>query len=89
VEDIVEFLLARINEDEANVRSWAEAASVPVLDRALAECEAKRRVIGQVLRMLAKEGDDDSGLRTVLRIMALPYVGHPAYREQWRPAAQP
>ncbi|GLB69383.1 DUF6221 family protein [Arthrobacter mangrovi] len=88
MEEIVEFLLARIAEDEANVRSWAEAASVPVLDRALAECEAKRRLIRHV-RQLAGHRCEDAGLLTLLQIMALPYVGHPAYRERWRPAGRP
>ncbi|EMY33271.1 hypothetical protein D477_015808 [Arthrobacter crystallopoietes BAB-32] len=88
MEEIVEFLLARIAEDEANVRSWGQAASVPVLDRALAECEAKRRLISRV-QWLGRRGNGDSEVLALLQIMALPYVGHPAYRERWRPAGRP
>lgn len=78
MEDIVEFLLARIAEDESNLHSWWNTASVPVLDRALAECEAKRRMIDQLQRL------DIGHRRPMLLIMAVPYAGHPAYRDEWR-----
>ena len=60
--------------------------------RVLAECEAKRRVVG------LHSGDEDpsdcppwgrspSGLEpcSTLRALALPYADHPDYREEWRP----
>jgi hypothetical protein len=84
MEDIAAFLLARIAEDEANVRSWAQEAAVAVLTRALAECEAKRRLIEHVQR-LGRGAGAQADLEMFLKIMAVPYAGHPAYRNLWRP----
>jgi hypothetical protein len=58
--------------------------------RVLAECEAKRRIVE-----LHPTGDHDCpGIDwrdepvrdcPTLRALALPYAGHPAWREEWRP----
>jgi hypothetical protein len=84
---LTEFLLARIAEDEAAVRrempgrwtNWlaqTRPGLVPDLDprlkRALAECEAKRRIVDVA--------DEAPG---VLRFLALPYAEHADYREEW------
>ena len=41
--------------------------------RALAECDAKRRIV------------TECGWVTVMELLALPYADHPDYREEWRP----
>lgn len=61
--------------------------------RVLADVEAKRRIIEQ--HPLDDEGFCGDGIGLVgckwawpcptLRLLALPYVGHEAYREEWRP----
>lgn len=59
----------------------------------LAECEAKRGIVEQADGLLAKEvaAGDASALgaklmhEIVSRYLALPYAGHPDYREEWRP----
>lgn len=56
------FLLARIEEDKA---------------AALAEYEAKRRLIGLE--------EKDSYWVDVLSLLALPYTHHKDFREEWRP----
>jgi hypothetical protein len=85
--DLIEFLLARIEEDEENVHSWWHLQSVAVLDRALAECEAKRRMIAHYRSVDwnrdRPDGQDDAAV--FLRLMALPYANHPDYRSHWRP----
>ncbi|WP_294565549.1 DUF6221 family protein [uncultured Arthrobacter sp.] len=85
--DLIEFLLARIEEDEENVHSWWHQQSVAVLDRALAECEAKRRMVTHYCSIdwtgNQPDGRDDAVV--FMRLLALPYAGHPGYRREWRP----
>lgn len=51
--------------------------------RVLAECEAKRRIVGQVERNVR---DVTGGwLDRILHLLALPYADHPDYRDEWRP----
>lgn len=63
--------------------------------RVLAECEAKRRIVGFAEETLATEGHgfpaDDSGYEeahsmanATLRALALPYADRPDYQETWR-----
>jgi hypothetical protein len=65
--------------------------------RVLAEVEAKRRIIDRAefvanhgpardhVRALDMTTGASAALRDVLRLLALPYADHPAYREEWRP----
>jgi hypothetical protein len=93
--ELIEFLLARIAEDEAVAQSigldprsvfrryggstvrWIAAAGerpwVDARSRVLAECEAKRRIV------------TECGWVTVMQLLALPYAGHPDYRQEWKP----
>jgi hypothetical protein len=116
---LVEFLLARIAEDEDRVTSgapgtatsyngwhtvdcgvglgyWANDRCVcRYVDRVLAECEAKRRIVeltqGAIYRLadlVADEwggGGDTDADEDLLRLLALPYADHPDYREEWAP----
>lgn len=120
--DLVEFLLARIAEDEAsvgypNTRAAARyepspyslphmrerardaggaftSASGSAAIRVLAECEAKRRIIAQA-RPVTRDSTGvyprdvtyvyDVGVPWVLKLLALPFVDHPDYREEWKP----
>ena len=55
--------------------------------RVLAECEAKRRLIEAVVD---KDPFDAMGAESAYEILilshlALPYAGHPDYRDEWRP----
>lgn len=105
--DLAEFLLARIAEDEADIGH--EASPADYCDavegihlsarRALAECEAKRRIVEGWRRLDAEDygefvvgGGWDPGidyasdaLEHAMRALALPYADHPDYREEWRP----
>jgi hypothetical protein len=103
---LTDFLLARIAEDEDRAKyetpHWPDCDSFLYFNegglpctcvaeaRMLAECEAKRRIVG-----LQAEIDDARYLpgfhykaqmiEGVLRTLALPYADHPDYREKWRP----
>jgi hypothetical protein len=55
--------------------------------RVLADCDAKRRI---VMAPQPDSGTDFSGgvctaFAWVHKILALPYAGHPDYRDKWRP----
>jgi len=53
--------------------------------RVLAECEAKRRIVEHHTQSeWGHEHDPDSPCHT-LRLLALPYVDHPDWREEWKP----
>jgi hypothetical protein len=55
----------------------------------LAECEAKREIIGQQRAWEANGGPDAfrtrAALSQVLRLLALPDADHPDYQEAWKP----
>jgi len=118
--EIAEFLLARIAEDEEQVRRgaqgietssygwhtvdcgvdlghWAtERCTCRYVDRVLAECEAKRRivqlkadwryqgvaVVDVGIPRAEIEGRQDMR-NEVLRLLALPYAAHPDYDPKW------
>lgn len=85
---IVEFLLARLAEDEKrgqSCRYWSECDEgygCPAhmsTGRWVDEVEAKRRVVSLM---------NDTGWlgrHDVLKALALPYAAHEDYREEWRP----
>lgn len=83
--DLVEFLRARLAEDEQTLLalpSWAlfgieSAAGYEVreyIERGLKDIAAKRRIL------------DEHPDCATLKLLALPYSSHPDYRAEWRPA---
>jgi hypothetical protein len=95
---LAEFLLARIAEDEAEIAAgfdfatldssgWMGHAATWGRDRALAECEAKRRIVEEYREACSAGWAQElsGGLNVALRCLALPYAAHPDYREEWRP----
>lgn len=52
--------------------------------RVLAEVDAKRRLIGWVLRWPLRP-HPPSSVDGVLELLALPYASHLDYREEWKP----
>ena len=51
-------------------------------DRVLTECVAKRRMIKLLTGPRWSGSIDDR--ESLLRLLALPYAGHPAFRDEWR-----
>jgi uncharacterized protein DUF6221 len=106
---LVEFLLARISDEEAVARRQARQAQAPTTNRtgtegsaALAlpdpdpsarmrtECRARREMVGILQRMMIlhdrpSERPQRDGALQLLKLMAVPYDQHPAYRQEWRP----
>ncbi len=97
-QEIAEFLLARIAEDETSVVDGdcrcedGQPQRPDCPDRILAECDAKRRIVRDYeIARDAEYGDiaaaiaDERTYGRFLRLFALPYADHPDYREEWRP----
>lgn len=96
--ELVRFLLARLDEDEATLkRRNRHVASAPDRpadgvdspNRLYAEALAKRRVIGTVQQLLvlrdqpAEKPVRDAAAQ-ILRSLAAPYEGHVGFRNEWR-----
>jgi hypothetical protein len=105
--DLVEFLRARLDEDEEVAQAtrkneqfvcgtgrWFASHNNAITSmaphRAVAEVEAKRRLLEQ----FRLRGDSVRAVvqptvggvwDDLLRLLALPYADHPDYREEWRP----
>lgn len=96
--ELVEFLLARIAEDETAARklgvSWfvrGDGYRTPNdAARRVLDAEARRSLVGLARGLDAEisTGDDDALAKnadTVLRNLGVPYSYHPDYRPEWRP----
>lgn len=99
--DLMDFLRARLNADA----EWAEFVLADpgaqnlhgVARRYLAEVEAKRKILDDVLptmrtdeqRIAGEWGVGSDPVREasddLLSLLALPYASHPDYREEWKP----
>lgn len=53
--------------------------------RVLAECEAKRRIIGFLAGLRDSAGARRAPIDWATQCMALPYKDRPGYREEWAP----
>lgn len=93
VQDIVRFLLDRIDEQESvfrrGGRARGDAVEHPDLEQLQAETNSKRRIIGTaqqllVLRDLPNEKVVREAAAQIIKELALPYADHPAYRPEWR-----
>ena len=91
MDGLVRFLLARISDDEQALRRRGLAAGGDrEVERALADCAAKRDVVGimqrmLILRDLPLERPVRDGAEEVLRRLASVYEDHVGYRAEWRP----
>jgi hypothetical protein len=95
--ELIRFLLARVDEDETQLKRLARAHAeiadtgdgVRAIGRLRAETEAKRRLIGSLQQLLVlRDQPSEKPVRDqaaqMLRTMAAPYDGHASYRDEWR-----
>ncbi len=94
---LTEFLLARIAETQeawGAPDGWESSGEEAFRRWVDADCEAKRRIVELMrerhphydwLRATDEERGEDRMHGLVGRLLALPYAGHPDYREEWRP----
>lgn len=73
-------------------RDYSQGGYTITAARALAEVEAKRRIVAEWVREEGANFGDEflngvcTGLERAVRLLALPYATHPDYREEeWRP----
>jgi hypothetical protein len=95
-QDIVRFLLARVEDDESELKRLSrdgstEADGMRALERLHAELGTKRRLIGALqLLIVLRDQPAERAIRhqagQMLRFLALPYERHAAYQQDWRPA---
>lgn len=88
---IVEFLLARIAEDEAAIEGGHIDPPGPDpqwgLDRMRAECQAKRAIVAEWsndARYPDFSGGYETAIDNVLDCLATVYADHPDYDPAWR-----
>lgn len=69
-----------------HMQSMKDAAHIARHDpaRVLAEVEAKRRIL-TAYENYDREAPELDVPDSVIRLLALPYAGHPDYRKEWRP----
>lgn len=95
-QDIVRFLLSRVEEDEGELKRLSrehapDPGGIRSAQRLHAELGAKRRLIGALqLLIVLRDQPAERAIRhqagQMLRFLALPYEWHAAYRPEWRPA---
>jgi hypothetical protein len=95
-QEIVRFLLARLEDDETELKRLSRRGSgdpdgLRSTDRLHAELGAKRRLIGAIQQLIVlRDQPSERAIRhqagQMLRYLALPYDWHSAYRSDWRPA---
>lgn len=97
--DLVEFLRARLDEDEKAAKAWLPFGNSDAADRdhiarhdparVLREVDAKRRLIQLYEAQMETGGFVGTFYANTaepsLRLLALPYADDPEYREEWRP----
>jgi hypothetical protein len=101
--DLIRFLLARVDDDDAALKRLARQQSraphtttptgVQSVERQRAECVAKRRVIGSAQQLLVlRDQPSERPIREaavqILRALAAPYADHASFRPEWRLAAR-
>jgi hypothetical protein len=98
---LTEFLLARIDADEACATEeqgyWTSGSLSREFtrERVLADCEAKLRIVEELHKPVGEMpfGTDHPVCAachhllpcSTLMMLALPYADHPDYRQEWRP----
>lgn len=95
-QDLVRFLLARVDDDEGELKRLSRhdksgGGGPYSVERMNAELDSKRRLIGALQQLVVlRDQPAERAIRhqagQMLRFLALPYEGHPAYRNEWRPA---
>jgi Family of unknown function (DUF6221) len=95
-QDLVRFLLARIDDDEAELKRLArrgvdEDYGVRSVPRLQADAASKRRLIGALQQLLVlRDQPSEKAVRDhatqMLRVLAVAYDTHLDYRREWRPS---
>lgn len=99
--ELVRFLLARVDDDEAELKKIARrqarggetAVAGPwSLERLRGECASKRQLIGMLQQLFVlRDQPFEKAIRDaaaqMLQALAVPYADHNGYRKDWHEAA--
>jgi hypothetical protein len=97
-QELVRFLLARVDDDDTELKRLARRSpdaegdsGVRSLARLQADVAVKRRLIGALQQLLVlRDQPFEKAIRDqatqMLRTLAVPYERHAGYRAEWRPA---
>ena len=95
ITDLVDFVLARLDDEDNDLRrrSGEHPVDVGELDRRAAEVHARREVVTSVQQLLElRDQPNEKAVRdlaiSILRSLATPFADHPAFREQWHAATR-
>lgn len=85
MDDLLKFLVARINDDNHAYAYVADTlGSEALLDSHLPMLDLTEQLVNEY-RAMDPWDSRSAGLAYALRILAQSYAEHPAYRRQWRP----
>jgi hypothetical protein len=97
-QDLVRFLLARVDDDGSEIKRLAKrehgeegGSGVRSIERMQADTAVKRRLIGGLQQLLVlRDQPFEKAIRDqateMLRVLATPYDKHTGYRREWRPS---
>ena len=97
--DLVRFVLARLDDEEADMRRRVRGlrgrddaeSDTEVIEHLRAETLARRQITGAVQQLLVlRDLPNEKAVRdiaaSILRSLATPYAEHPSFREHWHAA---
>lgn len=98
--DLVRFLLARFDEDDARLKRMSRSSDTALagdgitLQRLRSEALARRRILGTMQQLLVlRDQRFEKPVRDcamqVLRSLAAPYAGHAGFRPEWKTSSRP
>ncbi|WP_375485579.1 DUF6221 family protein [uncultured Jatrophihabitans sp.] len=90
LDELVGFLLARLDDDDAAIAGLHDGDE---RERRQAEARSHRAVVASAQQLLELRGQpNEKAVRdlaqSILRSLATPYAAHPAFREEWHAATR-
>ena len=99
VSDLVRFVLARLDDEEADMRRRVRAlrgrddtqAASEIIEHLRSETLARRQIVGAVQQLLIlRDLPNEKAVRdvaaSILRSLATPYADHASFRDHWHAA---
>jgi Family of unknown function (DUF6221) len=94
IPELIGFVLARFDEEDAEIARLAAAGSDPAeRARRAGETRARREVVTSVQQLLElRDQPNEKAVRdlavSILRSVATPYADHPGFRAEWHAATR-
>lgn len=85
MDELIAFLRARLDEDEAGIRQALRTEDEWVSERDLVDIQAKRMLIDDADRDPDWSWTGHGSAHWRMCVLAMPYRDHPDYRPEWAP----